>query len=320
MKWVDMVPAEWFEDSNTSTFWLRIYTTLLVPQNKIQERFKDIVCSYVVDSQPIKLSVLGLSDGFKLPVLKNSFVYSHPDDGSMIVPVKIKNISFPKSTYVFLFTPYKINNVNGDENKTKSNLDQLEAILSARLGSNTLHSLIYEGELPLTDACQAKTLGQAVPVLNQCDGPFLDKDNWESSLKLVEATDALSKGDKQNRIRLALQYYQKGKNTFRSEEKFFFYWTAITIVTGDTATKAINKNLQYIYSENKSYVDDKLAWKWAIECRNDFFKRGIRLNFHANIERYFQLLFLDLLEHELGLETDKHLLSYIALVPDWNRN
>lgn len=317
IKLADMVPKEWFKDQDASSFWLRVYTTLPVPQNKIQEYFKDAICSYTIDSQPINIDALGL-DKLELSKIKNCIIHSHPENGGMIVPVEIEKVLFPKSSYIFFIAPYKVDGLDGNENKTKSNLDQLEAILSASLGSNTLHSLIYEGEQPLTYACKFQHHGQVVQVLNQCEGPFLNQSNWTKAKKITSAIEILQDEDKKNRLRLALQYYQKGKNIFRSEEKFFFYWTAITIVTKDAGTMGINNKLQIIYSKDKAFVEDELKWKWAVEYRNDFFKRGIRPNLHANRERYFQLLFLDLLERELGFETEKHLLSYIKNFPNWN--
>lgn len=318
MELADMVPKEWFEDQDTSSFWLRIYTTLPVPQNRIDEYFKDAICTYEVNSQPIKLAILGLYEGFELFEVKNGVIHSHHKDGKMMIPVKLDKISFPRSSYIFFFAPYDIDGHEGDENQTKANLDQLEAILSTYLGSNTLHSLIYEGVHPLTDSCQSHNHGQAVQVLNRCDGPFLFKNNWEDCVELTSTINALADQEKKKRIEISLQYYQKGKNIFRSEEKFFFYWTAVTIVTADATTIEINKNLQNIYSQGRSFVENDLAWLWAVGCRNDFFKRGVRPNFHANRERYFQLLFLDLLRHELELAAQGHLLSYIQNCPDWN--
>jgi hypothetical protein len=320
MKLADMVPEEWFVNRDKSTFWLRIYTTLPVAQNKINEYFENSLRSYVVDSQPIKLVILGLKEGLELLEIKNSIVHSDPESGSMVIPVKVDKISFPKSSYIFFFAPYKLNGVDGNVNKTKSNLDQLEAVLSARLGNNILYSLVYEGEHPLTDECKSQIYGQAFQVLNPCEGPFFTEKHWVKALEITGAIEMLEDVDKQNRIRLALQYYQKGKNIFRCEEKFFFYWTALMIVTADSTTMQINNKLQIIYSCDKGFVENELAWIWAVTCRNNFFKRGVKLNFHANRERYFQMLFLDLLECELGFDAEKHLLSYITQFPDWNSN
>ena len=63
---------------------------------------------------------------------------------------------------------------------------------------------------------------------------------------------------------------------------------------------ATNSQLQSIYGFSKEEVEDLLLWKGVLNARNDFFHHGKKINLHKDAERYLQLLFLDLLHHQLG--------------------
>ena len=112
---------------------------------------------------------------------------------------------------------------------------------------------------------------------------------------------------------LALQLFQTGKNTFNENSAFLLYWMAIVQLLGISNTKDINKKLQVLYSMSKKEVEDGLKWKWAYETRNALMHKAksVVLNADIDIERYFQLLFLDLLRGELKLECKEFLKNYL---------
>ena len=140
-------------------------------------------------------------------------------------------------------------------------------------------------------------------VIQSSNGPNMSPENWlhfeETSARIDDVEDT----EKKARIRRSLEFYQSGKASHDTalSEKFFFYWTAIQILCEGGGTMQTNRQLQSIYGFSKKQVEADLLWKGIVDLRNRFFHAGIKIELYKDAERYLQLLFLDLLRHELGL-------------------
>ncbi len=311
------VPTNWFKNLDESSYWLRVYSVVPVSHTACQQVFKDGFSSFCIDTKPIQAVYAAIDEGFKLPLISQSFPYSQKESGIIQVRSKIDEFELPASTYVFLVMPYKVDGVPGDEQSAKADLSQVEALFSLHLGNNTLRTKIFDGERAITSKGTWSMSGPSVAVPQKCDGPFTSKTDWSNLRETINALNNTQSLDTKNRINLALQFYQRGKEVQNSEEKFFFYWSAITVVTEDSGTMAVNQKFQRIYSKDQKYVEDDLHWKWAVDCRNDLFKRGKKINFHMQIERYFQMVFLELLRAELELSSILCLKQYIEANPNF---
>jgi len=213
--------------------------------------------------------------------------------------------------------PYKIDDQEGNESITKNCLNEFASILSLCLGNNFLHSIVYDAEMAFTDKGSASITGHSIELPQKCDGPFLSQDDCGGFLEILQKINEITDLTKINQVSLALQFFQTGKNTFNDNSALLFYWIAIVELLGISKTKKINEKLRVLYSMNAKEVEDKLLWKWAYTTRNNLMHQGKLVVFNANIESYFQLLFLDLLRGELWLECKKFLGNYLNSNPDF---
>jgi len=103
--------------------------------------------------------------------------------------------------------------------------------------------------------------------------------------------------DIRRRIELALEFFNRA---MRAEDPFFYYWTALEVLCNGKAGK-IKQRLSLVYDLSIPEVDDRLGMARVAQWRHDLFHRGQRVWHSADVERYVQLLFLDLLRRELHL-------------------
>ena len=89
-------------------------------------------------------------------------------------------------------------------------------------------------------------------------------------------------------------------NQVNSAHRFSLYWIALEIMcgTGD----AIRAELAKAYSErNKAFADDRLRFKELVEMRSELMHRGRFSPFADWQERLMQLLFWDVVIHQMNL-------------------
>ena len=104
--------------------------------------------------------------------------------------------------------------------------------------------------------------------------------------------------NKKRRIELALQLMNEAMN---KEYGFFEYWTALEIVCDGKSGKIKNRLADIYEIASHNEAAEKTGFKKLAEWRHDFIHKGIRPIISADVERYIQLLFLDLLRNELEL-------------------
>lgn len=299
----DLFPKNWYTKPEESFFWIRIYTMIPVAHSQITKIFSDVQFEINDNGHPVWFTGLGgiFSD---LSDIESKILHSDPKTGSIIMPMETRKKNLPLSSYFILACPSIVDGEKLEENAIIQRLNRVEAILSAYLGNNFLHKLVFEAQWSaLTGSNKHNVYGEAIATPQSCDGPFVSQDNWRMVQDTFTKINAISCADKKARIKRALEFYQSGKATkdIGAAEKFFFYWTAITVLCGGEGTMDINRRFQKIYGMTQQEVETHLRWKDVLNLRNNFFKQGKSINFHKEIERYLQFLFLDLLRHEIGL-------------------
>ena len=298
----ELFPNNWYSDAQTSSMRIHVYPMLKISANSIRDKFNDSIDQLNDGGYPIWLRYVGLNSMNILNV-RIPFLYANFDTGETVISTQQGMESLPPSCYLFLATPFKVDGKELGENNVIQRLRCIESLLSIYIGNNLVHSLIHAVEYPALIGSNYNVSGEFVAVPQKCDGPFLEKDNWEYIKIINQTIEKLEDNDKKLQIKRALHFYNRGKNVKNLEEKFFFYWTSITILSGETDTKEINKKFQIIYKFTETDVNQKLYWQAMVNCRNHFFKRGDTINFHTDIERHFQNFFADLLHYELGIDS-----------------
>jgi hypothetical protein len=248
---------------------------------------------------PLSVS-FGTLTGGKVP--KISFVTYAADSGQTTVFTKIDEIALPTAHYWFLSTPFKVDGSPGNEWNARRFLSRVYALLIAHCGLNALVDVVFEGEVDV-DGSQWRSTSPVLKTVQPVDGPFLHPTLWEA---LAEVSAALNKApmERKQRIELALEFFDRAT---RSEEEFFNNWTALEILCNGKSQK-IRSCLQAAYElPNVGEVDKQSGFKQIAAWRHDFFHKGVRPTISADVARYIQWMFLDLLRRELGLECRRYL-------------
>ena len=237
----------------------------------------------------------------KLATLDLSFLYSDPENGSIKIPSKLNEYDLPESCYLLIGTPIKVDGDALGEPQVKQRLNRFEATFTVNFGKNALHKKVFEAVIrPNKD--EYSFVSNIVRTPSKHDGPNINKRTWDNFHEILRALEALKDSTLKSKIHRALECHQQALSCpdGENDSKFFFYWTAITVLSGQ-GTLRTNEKIQKIYDVSKEHVEKVFLWKNIVTVRNNYFKEGKKVNFNQDEERYLQLIFLDLLRHQLQL-------------------
>ncbi len=306
----EIFPKDWCKKLEESEFLLRIYTIVPCSLEKLDKVFEGLKACIIDDDIPIWIGG-GSIEASNLSSVNMGMIHSNPETGQIMMHSKAESIDLPLSSYLVMGCPLKIDGHDLGENETISRLNRVEALLSVYLGSNIVYKLVFEAFYEAQKGGKYSVVSDVLASIQSCDGPNASPQNWSFFEETAEKINALEDQNKKARIRRALEFYHSGKNTIDigRDEKFFFYWTAIAVLCEGKGTKEVNLRLQTIYGFSKTQVEEDLLWKKIYLARNDFFYEGKNIHLHKDAERYMQLLFVDLLRHEIELQPIKVALS-----------
>jgi len=155
--------------------------------------------------------------------------------------------------YVGLAAPLSTNNTK----KESEILDLTEGLFSAIFGTTITNKPIHVGEYNFNGSIE-RLFATPVDTLQHASFSI---GQWEQFKILIERIYTIPKQEDKKRVLLSLEYFQKGI-TAPKLEKFFFFWTAITILQEGTSTKIINSKLQTIFNKTYKEIND-MGWKKA---------------------------------------------------------
>lgn len=196
--------------------------------------------------------------------------------------------------------------MKGDEVATRQRLDSAVGLLRLHFGAATFNDYLSETELRLDDGGQTFRSESIRMVFPNNDGPFLDPINWKDTEEILEKIDL---SEDKARLRLALEYLYRGT----ADSDFASFWIALELICDDHHDKTFYKKLSETYKLSFAEVKkgDAAGFKYFLRCRQQFFHKGLRPAWNADAERFFQLLLLDLLRNELGMERRTHAATYL---------
>lgn len=303
----DLRDDRWFSERNESSIWIRIFTSLFIPHEKFFEAIGELIPDldgepklFLLDP-PVLLGV-GTIEKMKVPET-NPQVYSSPT-GQLIINLKVEDRELPQTTYTFLSTPHRIDGQPGDESRSRRALDRAAALITLHTGLNFMCHGVFEGEVQLKDGTFTNP-GKPIRIPKPSEGPFLGAQNGLDIAEIAKRVGALRK-PKQDRISLSLRLMNEA---MRKYDGFFEYWTALEVVCDGKANR-IKKKLAEIYGiASHKEAGEATRLSLLAEWRHDYVHRGKRPNLTHDVERYIQLLFLDLLRAEIDLPPRNHLPS-----------
>jgi len=283
---------DWYKDASQSSFWLRIYTSLLVPHDKFVLSLQSAVKKLQL-SQPVSISY-GVKEGLNVPSFQH-YMYAGKN-GMTVLEFTSEERALKKSNFVFLSTPMTVDGQPGDEAVARQCLDVAASVMRLHTGANFMRDIVFDGEITAAEekfvAPSAEIKMPQIP-----EGPFLNDRNWEHIAEISESLAGLP-ADKRQRIELAVEYFNKAQ---QMPDVMFYYWTALEMLCGGR-DNMIRQKLKACYElEDVDVVDAATGFGFLSKWRYEFFFKGHRPELSADIQRYIQLLFLDLLRFELQL-------------------
>jgi hypothetical protein len=302
-----MAPDEWFGDRSKSSIWIRLYTSLMIPHSKFEKEVSNLFSSKKGNDLSASLQVTNIPIALAFGKINNmkvhSIVSNYPiagESGEIIVPTKIEERKLEETNYFFLIAPLDVDGVKGSEFASRKALDVAAGIICLHAGLNLMRDIAFEGELGAQSG-DVKIYGNAIKVPKPPEGPFLAQQNGEDILEISESIKKLS-GEKKSQIMLSIQLMDSG---MRKNNGFFEYWTALEVVCKGSAPK-IRNTISKIYQIKQHEVEKLTGFGQLKKWRHDYIHKGIEPNLSADIERYIQLLFLDLLRFEIKLPIRGH--------------
>lgn len=238
--------------------------------------------------------------GLKIPRF-NVFMCAN-DDGTTQIEFNTQEFELKNSNYVLLSTPMRVDGKDGTETDAKKRLDITSSIFRAHMGKTFLRNIVFEGEVDAGEGrYQCPT--DAIKLPQMSEWPFIHDLNWEQIREIFDQLKRIPK-DTARRVEMALEFYGRALG---GDEPFFNYWTALEILCNGKAQRIRHRIMRCYKLKSLSHVDRETGFRHISSWRHDFFHKGVRPDLDADVERYMQLLFLDLLRYEIDLPTVGHL-------------
>lgn len=284
--------ASWFADRERSSIWLRVHVLVGLSREALRERATRLHIDLELDA-PVAFRASYLGD-FKLIDFDQQF---HADDrGVFVVRMEGRERQVPSAVYATLATPHDVDGASGNETVTRRRLDRASALLVLHMGPSVLRESVFDGVVNAASGQYTLTT-DAFKNPQLADGPvFYGPD--DSAIQEVTRTLRHLPTERQRRVELSLEFFERA---IRGQEAFFELWTSLELLANGSA-QAIRSRLQAAYQlRSVKEVDEGLGFATIARWRHDYFHKGIRPVMSADVERYIQLLYLDLLRSELGL-------------------
>lgn len=299
-----LVPPEWFQHPEDSSIWLRLYTCLFIPRAKWRKAVQQFLPELDDGQQFLDLGerlLFGFSTVKDMKVPVSSFQMFAQESGETMINVKMDQKELPHADYTLLAVPFKVDGRNGNEAHARRILDVASGLICLHSGLNFMRHCVFEGEVSGRDG-SLSVPGEPWKMPQAPEGPFLAPQNGLDITEISTSMGGLSE-PKRSRIDLALYLMD---SAMRKNNGFFEYWTALEVVC-DGKTNRIKDRIGRIYGiKSHKEAGERSGLNIIAAWRGDYVHKGKQPSLTADIERYLQLLFLDLLRHELGMPTRGH--------------
>jgi hypothetical protein len=294
-----LIPPQWFARLEDSSIWLRLYTCLFVPRVQLAEAVRGWLPSPDDPAHFLDLGVpilfgWGAVSELKVPVVSMD-LYS-VESGQAVLHANVEMKPLPQANYIFLATPFRKDGAPGSEPSSRRVLDLAAGLVCLHAGINFMRECLFEGEVSGKDGqMTASTPGRKVP--KPAEGPYLAPQNGRD---MAEISERLMKAQepKKSRVELALRLMD---TAMRKNDGFFEYWTSLEVLCDGKANR-IKDRFAKVYGL-KGHKEAAVLGGLGVlaEWRGSFVHKGVPPLLTADIERYIQLVFIDLLRYELDL-------------------
>jgi hypothetical protein len=299
----DLAPEGWFTDPAKSSLWFSGYRALRVPN----EYLKTIE---LVDLQHVRvIFVRGTinyldASASKIEIISETQWTFDAD--------KIVHKSAPEGTYVLIIAPYVVDGTPGIEAATRDHVRDAVGLLATLYGRNVVYQHLFDN---LVELAEEKRSVFSPTTENPLWFPAVNLSTDGIALLNVTsmAISQLPERDR-NRTYLALRWLQYALYDMDGTSSFIKYWVAIeTLAMPDTSNvRPINEALAKTYGMTVAAANQHFLVGRIFNLRSRIVHDGRIVPVHAQLLRYLESLFADLLAIMLGLQCEKRTETVLA--------
>ena len=297
----ELAPERWFKDKKISTFWMRVYSCLFIPHSEFEKTVL-LALNNSDFNENISFRFL-IMNGLKIPTAE--FTMRTQPEGMLLLDTEYKDKELKHVTYVFLLTPKNVDGLETEEHEVRKRLNIAAGVVRAHTGHNFMREILYEGEVHAGED-KFSSSSDAIKIPKPSEGPHFNAMNWEQSKEIHGAIWTVPLEIRQ-RVLLSLDYFNRA---FDELDSFFFYWVSLEILCNGQS-QAIKQKLKDALGLKSIKQVEETGFGVVAKWRHEFFHNGIRPVILADVDRFIQLVYLDLLRFILKLPPACHTLSII---------
>lgn len=304
----DFGDPSWFRDAAVSRMWLRFQSILCVAEKDAPTLFAEFPRHFDFDG-PVKVGVGKVSDfkGWRYHIVAHA-----AEDGSTTFSTGLDQPDIPSALYMSFASPTIVDGGQAGEWQAKQRIAKAAGLIALCMGRNVLRDVVFDAEIS-ADTGQPHVSSPVLEIPSPLHGPFLGKGVYAGTQEILTRLPLIPK-DRRDRIFLALDFCEQA---IAGKDRFLHYWTALEVLASGTSG-AIRSKLQAIYHiRSHKEVDANLGFRTISQWRHNFLHKGLRPILSADVERYLQLMILELLRSLADLPA-KRLLEAASNAPGWD--
>ncbi len=303
VKFSDLAPDGWFKDKAGSSIWMTCYRMLRVPPTQLN-------IGQCIDLEHVR--VLLLRGTVSYLDSSRATIQITSEGEWMFDATAVQQAVSPQGTYALFLAPHDIDGVAGVEPVTRDRIREAVGLIGTLYGRNAVYQHLFDNLIELKDD------------KNSAFSPVFENPNWfppldmsETSVSLLKRSDTeikkLPERDK-NRTYLALRWLQYALYEMDGVSSFIRYWVALeTLAMPDTSNiMPMNELLAAAYNITPAQAKQKFMTGRLFDLRSKIVHDGRIVPIHAQLQRYMEALFADLLAATLGMPCEERAAAVIS--------
>lgn len=300
---------KWFERKQDARVWVRAYRAYFVPKEVVSQKRQ-----FVADFEQVRAVFLRWDAPYHV-VEPNLF---QQKDGQIAAQPRPRLDRTGEGVLLLLMTPLPENDDGNDENAARERVGLTRSVMVAFMGRNAAYKHMFD----VIVECEARAIGHTSLVFStpQDETPLVNKQGVELVRAALEKLSSLDNST-QNRIRLALRWYQRSfgddrlvRDTVEGQiDDFINSWLALETLAmeGTTNITPVKRMLGEIHGLDAQRTGDLFPIGRIYGLRGDILHQGQIHDLKDGLTRFMTDVFADLLLHVLDLPSGDNTRRYL---------
>lgn len=292
----------WFKDRDKSSIFVAAYRALHA--DNIQLKTGAVIFDFDRVRAILAYGILNYIDPSGTKIKFDS-------ESNATIEISIENAKTEEGSHLILITPYDLDGVPGNEAEARSRIKSTVGLLTALHGRNIAYRVVFENVVGVGD--------DKTTVVS----PIFENPNWFPKVdmaadkialtSIVGQKVALLEEARRTRIELSLRWFENALYDM-GVDAFLKYWIAIeTLGMPDTSDiRPLNELPSAAYSVSSDDVKHLFKIGRIFGLRSRIVHDGQIIPFHAQLGRYVEALYVDLLLAILDLPSERRLERVLA--------